>query len=249
MQIEQVRVFKTGENNIGHHFFSLSPDGKYTRTLIHTGFIAPNQSPASLIKAFVPSLDGFPGKDKVVCLGSKVTAVLQNRVIRENNIHPSLLCQIATRFGTKTEHGVGVAGHPKKIQVAIDEVGLIRILFALGVSGLEKTVLKLGLIHKRLGLFFVIAGDQVKGIDGLSHDDGYEHHVLRYPNNERFLSDLLGTIEYPVSLVDINDIGGTVSAITPNCPLTRDEIFTALRDNPFGQHKERTPIAVIGRNC
>ncbi len=244
---ELTRVFRTSETEIGHRFSSNSPNNKYIRTLIHTGFIAPKQNPANILNRFIPDLNDFPGNDKVVCIGSKAVAVLQNRFRREDEIHPGLLCQIASRFGTKTEHGVGVAGHPKKIQAAIDEVGISRIAFAIAASGIEKTALKLKILHNRIGLFFIIAGDKVKAIDGLSHGDGYEHHVLLCPDNTKFILSLSGEVKFPVALVDINYVGGDVSVTTKNSPLSKSEIYDALIDNPFGQFKERTPIAVIGR--
>jgi hypothetical protein len=245
--VEHSRVFKTSETDIGHRFSSISPDGKYIRTLIHTGFIAPRQSPATLLNSFIPDLEDFPGEDKVVCLGSKVVALLQNRVRREDEIHPGILCQVASKFGTRTEHGVGVAGYPKKIQAAIDEVGLNRIIFALAASGLEKIALKLNILKDRIGIFFIVAGDKVKAIDGLSPGGGYEHHILLCPDNAEFLASLSGNVKFPVALVDINYVGGDVPVTTPNSPLSKDEIYTALKDNPFGQFKERTPLAVIGR--
>lgn len=246
--IERFRVFTSKETKVGNRSISLSPDQHYIRTLICTGFIASKQSPACLVRNFVPDLEEFEGKDKVICLGAKAISVMQGRYKRINEIKPSRFSIVASKFGTKTEHGTGVAGHPAKLQVAIDEVGLPRLLLASGISAMEKTALRLGILKNKLGLFFIVAGMEVKAIDGLVEDGGYHNHVILCPNSYQTVCDEIESqVNAPIALADINDIGGSVLSVSQSSPLTRKEVYLALKDNPFGQDKRRTPLAVIGR--
>jgi len=245
----EFRVFSSSNLEVGKQFVSNSPDGKYVRTLLQTGFVAPNQSLTGFIDRFTPSLDDFPGSNKILCIGAKVISLLQGRYIRKDDIKTGTFARIASRFGTKTEHGVGVAGYPEKLQTAIDEVGMPRVVFASGVSALEKVVVRSGIIKKPIGLFFIIAGKRVEAIDGIVPDGGYHNHVILCPDDYKTLAETL-TIEtkIPIAIVDINYIGGSVLSISHNAPLTKKEVFSALSDNPFGQDKKRIPLAVIGRN-
>lgn len=245
---EGLRTFNSTELPIGQRFVTTSPDGKYVRTLIYTGFIAPNQNLPLLTERFIPRLDHFEGTDKMVCIGSKVISLLQGRYKRVNQIIPGSFARFATRFGTRTIHGNGVAGHPEKLQAAIDDVGLARIVLAAGVSALEKVALHYGIINKRKGLFFLIAGKRVESIDGLIADGGYQNHVILCPNNYNKVSTQLERVTgLPNAVIDINDLGGSVLSISEGSPYTKQEIFSALSDNPFGQDKRRLPLAVIGK--
>lgn len=240
---EYLRVFNSNEIEVGQHIISLSPDGKFVRTLI-----APNQDPVSLLQRFIPSMDDFAGSEKIICLGAKAVSVLQGRYRRKDEINPGRFANFAFRFGTRTEHGTGVAGYPEKLQAAVDEVGMVRIALAAGVSALEKISLKYGLINHKIGLFFIVAGKRVEAIDGLVEDGGYHNHVILCPEDYDVLPEQLRTkTGLPNAIVDINYIGGSVLSISKDSPYKKKEILSALSDNPFGQDKRRTPIAVIGR--
>lgn len=246
---ETIRVHGTrSEQHLGERTTSISPDGKYLRTLIYTGFIAPNQNPTDIVRRFATPLDDFPGEDKLVCMGAKLISISQGRYRRINEIHSGLFSQIATHFGTRTEHGTGVAGNPAKIQAAIDEVGLARIALASGASAIEKAAYRIGILNKRQGLFFKIAGKDVEVIDGLVVDGGYQNHVILAPiNPDETCTRIENDTGIPTAIVDISYIGGSILGLSPFSPYSREELFGILSDNPFGQGKGRTPIAVVGK--
>jgi hypothetical protein len=246
--VERLHLYSEGDRPIGEHFVSCSPDGRFVRTLIYTGFVAPRQDLTQLIDHFVPDIESLDGVDKTVCLGAKLVALSQGRYRRKNQIHPGIFASVASRFGTRSKHGVGPVGHKEKLQAAIDEVGFARILCAATTSLAEKLALEIGFIHEQMGLFYRIAGQRVKAIDGLGKDDGYANHVILCPCDPMALcQDITSQTGIPVAIVDINYVGGDILGVSDNSPLNEWEIYHALADNPFGQRKERTPIAIVGR--
>ncbi len=245
---ESFRVANSSNLDIGKQVVSESPDHRFVRTLIHTGFIFPHQNPEDLLLRFTPDITCFDGSDKVVCIGSKVVSIMQGRYKRANEVKPGIFANLASPFRTKTDDPDEPIAYPRKLQVAIDEVGIARVGLAAGVSAVEKLALKAGILKKRLGLFFLIAGKKVEVIDGLFDDGGYKNHVILCPDDYNHLSDQWEqTTGLPNAVVDINYQGGSVLSVSRGASYTKQEIFAALSDNPFGQDKRRMPIAVIGR--
>lgn len=247
--VERIKTIRSSRVEIGNRSVSISPNKRFVRTLIHTGFIAPHQNPALLLEGFISeSLDSFSGEDKVACVCHKAAAVLQGRYRRKSTIDPDFFCIFASSFGTCNENnGISIKGCPEKLKIAFEEVGLIRILSAIGASALEKLALKLNILKEKRGLFYALAGEKVTVIDVSSGKDGYNNHLILYPDVLSFFEQVENAIEYPVALVDINYLGGKVLGRTRTCQIKEEEILLALNDNPFGQGKERTPLAVIGR--
>ena len=69
-----------------------------------------------------------------------------------------MFAKVLSKFVTKTPYGIGL-GSPWTMQLAIREVGLLRILFATFISIVTKPV---GI----KGLFYNITGSVVRSIDG-----------------------------------------------------------------------------------
>ena len=71
---------------------------------------------------------------------------------------PRKLAVTLSRYVTKTPAGIGL-GIPETMEMALQECGTLRILFAAFCSVIGK------LFHQR-GWFYIVAGPKARGIDG-----------------------------------------------------------------------------------
>lgn len=177
----------------------------------------------------------------IVAVSEKVIAICQRRSYPIDEIKPGALARFLVRFVHKSKHGIGL-GMDCTMQLAIDEVGPARILFAALVSALTKPF---GL----RGVFYHIVGRTVASIDGptpytLPPYNRYAKLGPRDPHGvARELSARLGS---PVAVIDANDLGVEVLGASDRklVPL----IKACFRDNPLGQGSEQTPIAIIRKS-
>jgi hypothetical protein len=131
---------------------------------------------------------------------------------------------------------------PQTMEMAIREVGTVRILFAAAVAAVTKA-------FGRKGDFYRIAGDKARAIDGPTKHTipPYNQAVvlgpLRPREVSRHLQALLGTTA-DVAVVDINDLGGNILGSTLD-KVGEERLVRILKDNPLGQGHESTPLGVV----
>ena len=127
------------------------------------------------------------------------------------------------------------------MQLAIDEVGAPRILLAAGVSAVTKPF---G-VH---GLFYRVAGPQAAAIDGPTSytiPPYNESATLGPKDPDGAARRLAAAIDRPVAVIDANDAGCNVLGASPG--VDRQLVKRLFADNPLGQAREQTPIAVVRR--
>ena len=75
----------------------------------------------------------------------------------------------------------------------------------------------------------------------------YEH-VLFPPFDtkvaQRVCADLERALDIGVSIVDLNDYGGSIRAVSPRS-LSAETLATVLGDNPLGQRLTSTPFVLV----
>ena len=128
---------------------------------------------------------------------------------------------------------------PETMQLAIDEVGAPRILLAALVSGVTKPF---G-IH---GLFYRIAGPQAGAIDGPTSYTipPYNQAATLGPKDPDGAARLISAaIDTPVAIIDANDAGCAVLGVSAG--VERRFVERLFADNPLGQAREQTPIALV----
>ena len=141
---------------------------------------------------------------------------------------------------TKTSAGIGL-GSPQTMELAIRELGRIRILFAAAVAAITKP---LGI----KGAFYVICGPKARAIDGPCHYtippyNNYAKLAPKDPNKvARKLKDALKVKEAIV--IDANDIGQNILG-KKNKKLNNKTLAAVFKDNPLGQSNEQTPCAIV----
>lgn len=212
-------------------------DGKkYRRLPIKTHVITDSDQIEDVVTKYaVPNLqDG-----DILFITEKIVACTQHRAIPMKDIKPRRLAVFLSKFVVKTPYGIGLA-MPETMEMALQECGTIRILFAAFVSAIGK-------LFRRRGWFYLIAGEQARGIDGPTSGTlpPYNEYVVLAPAQpEKVAKELSEKIGYPVAITDINDLGGNILGYSGSQEES-DLLVRILKDNPLGQCHEQTPMGII----
>lgn len=178
--------------------------------------------------------------DDVLFISEKCVACTQKRAIPLEDIHPRKLAVKLSSHVTKTPHGIGL-GMPETMEMALREVGTLRILFAAAVSVIGKKI-----FHKK-GWFYTVAGYRARSIDGPCHNTipPYNLYVVLGPlKPDQVAKDIRDRIGYDVCIVDINDLEGQILGVSSK-RLSKELYARILKDNPLGQDDQQTPMGVI----
>ncbi len=237
--------------NPGRHVFSCGPDGRsvYGRAPVRTPKIAPGDDLERIVEESVLAVAGGRlglAQGDIVAISEKAVAVAQGRSFPLDEISPSPLAKLLSRFVARSPAGIGL-GIPETMQLAIDEAGRKRILAAAAAGALGRLV-------GRHGDFYRVAGGRVAAIDGptagtLPPSDSQAKLAPEDPDGvaERLakrLSEEAGDA-VSVAIVDANDRGATVLGASRG--VDRKLIAWLFGDNPLGQGSEQTPVLLIRR--
>jgi hypothetical protein len=175
----------------------------------------------------------------IIFVGEKATSASQGRAIPLSEITPSPLARFLVRFVKKASYGIGL-GMAETMEMAIREVGPVRIIFAAMVGGFFK-------IFGVHGMFYNVAGHKARSIDGPADYVIPPYNrcvVLGVANADELCKRASAKVGAPVAVVDANDIG--VNVIGVSDPDMRKFPFKqVLKDNPAGQTTESTPFGII----
>lgn len=225
--------------NPGHHLFQTARSRVYARAPLKSRKVTPGDD---LTDALRESLGGEkPRPDDILALSEKAVAVAQGRSLPLDEVRPGGAARMLSRFVRRSPVGIGIA-MPETMQLAIEEVGLPRILLAAGVSLVTR-------LAGRRGDFYRIAGPRVAAIDGPTPYTipPSNTHAKRAPADPDGVAErLAGEFGCGVAIVDANDIG--VSVLGKSAGLDAELVRALFRDNPLGQKSEQTPFALL-RDC
>lgn len=215
---------------------------KFARYPIKTKLITPEDKDiAAIVENCVKK---YLRAGDIVFISEKVVAITQGRAYQLNEVKASRLAKFLSQFVTKTSAGIGL-GSPETMQLAIEEVGAARILFASFVGAVGKV---LGI----KGLFYIVAGHKARSIDGAVPYAiaPYNTYVSRGPENANKVAEDVakklaasGAKGVGVAIVDANDLGVNMLGASQGV----DKKLTAkiIKDNPLGQTDEQTPLGII----
>lgn len=175
----------------------------------------------------------------ILFISEKAVACTQNRAIPMEDIKPRKLAVTLSRFVTKTPAGIGL-GIPETMEMALQECGTLRILFAAFCSVIGK-------LFRQRGWFYIVAGPKARGIDGPTEGTipPYDHYVVLTPDDPNGTArKLTAALGHPVAIVDINDLGANILGFSQKEP-SMDQLARILGDNPLGQSSESTPMGII----
>lgn len=188
-------------------------------------------------------------KEWFIVLSEKIVAISQGRSYFIWDIDPGFWARTLSKFVTRTPFGIGL-GSPWTMQLAIQEVGAARILIAsiLGVLG--------RMIGFR-GVFYMIAGGNVRAIDGPTEYSLYPSNVSaklppKNPNkvSKEIHQEILKSLPKEktknfqgIVIIDANDLGRNVLG---NSTKYKNELVEEIfKDNPMGQSAEQTPLVMV----
>ena len=222
-----------GKNSI------IEVDGvKYERLPIPTHLITDKDNILDVAEKYGKPV--LSGPDDVLFISEKCVACTQKRAIPLEDIKPRKLAVKLSNHVTKTPHGIGL-GMPETMEMALQEVGAPRILFASGVSVIGKK------IFRKKGWFYKVAGYRAKTIDGPCHNTipPYNHYVVLGPlHPDKVAKEIADRIGYDVCIVDINDLEGEILGASSK-KINKKLYARILKDNPLGQDDQQTPMGVI----
>ena len=180
-----------------------------------------------------------PG-DIIFC-SEKIIAISQGRSFPIDEIHPSRLARFLVKFVYKSPYGIGL-GSPYTMQLAIEDVGVPRILLGCFCAAVTKPF---GI----RGVFYKVCGQKAYAIDGpcdytIPPYNKYAKMAPKDPDKvARQMKERLGN-EFIV--LDANDLN--VDILGKSSKSLDDNFLKALfKDNPLGQSSQQTPIAIVRR--
>ena len=209
----------------------------YQRIPVKTPVVCAGDSLQELVTSYVKPL---LLKGDIVFLSEKMVACAQGRAIPVEQIKPSVLAMLLSRFVTKSKHGIGLS-LPETMEMALRECGMPRLLWA-AICG------AIGRLLRKKGWFYRIAGYRAQSIDGPCPNTiaPYNRYVVLGPEAPgqvaQKVSQTLGGV--PVLVVDINDLGGCILGKSHR-ELDDVLLLEILKDNPLGQDSQSTPIGII----
>ena len=129
-----------GRANWARHVFLEHGGSVWARVPLRSELLKPGSDIVAAIARSIDSLarDGVkPRDDDVVLVSEKALAISQGRSYPVDEITTTPLARTLSRFVSRLPTGVGLA-HPTTMQLALDEAGAPRILFAAAAAAMTR---------------------------------------------------------------------------------------------------------------
>ena len=209
----------------------------YLRHAIKTRFVKQGESYIDVFKEYVSPI--YQEGD-IVSSSEKIIALCQNRVVRREEIKIGFWAKFLSKFASHPDTGVGV-GETIKMQYAIDQVGLLKVLWASIASAVTK-------LFGKKGVFYEIVGQEVSGLDGFYDHvwSEYRDIGIQMPENPTGVcNEIKEKLGISVMIVDANDLGQEILGKSDDIELSEADLKKLISDNPTGQGKQQTPLILI----
>ncbi len=217
---------------------AIEADGqRWMRHAVTTRFVQQGDSYLDLIREYVSPIHQ-PGD--IISISEKIIALCQGKVVKRAELPIGFWARLLSRFASHPTTGVGV-GETIKMQYAIREAGLPRVLWATFASAVTK------LVGKK-GVFYEIVGQKVSGLDGFYDHvwDEYRDIGIELPEDpDAVCEEIRSRLGVEAMIVDANDLGQEVLGHSSGVTLDATGLAALIRDNPTGQGREQTPIVLI----
>ncbi|MFZ5633119.1 MAG: F420-0:Gamma-glutamyl ligase [Bacillota bacterium] len=173
--------------------------------------------------------------DDIVALAESVVAISQGRAILPGTVKPGWLARFLCRFPGKD----GSLATPPAMQLAIEEAGKPRIILGAIAAGLGRLV-------GRRGDFYRVAGRHLAQIDDVAGTMWpFERHIILGPKDpQAIVRKIKQAVGAEAVIADVND-AGNVDILAATDGIKREEIIRHLKDNPFGNDDQQTPIVIL----
>jgi F420-0:gamma-glutamyl ligase len=206
---------------------------KYLRLPLHTRWLDATDDLALALKENLKL--ARPGD--TIGVSEKVVILLTGRTVDISTVQPGRLAHFLAAHVRPRTDSKGLAV-PEKMEYVVRTVGLRRIIpAAIGCA-----VTRPFGMH---GTFYRVAGSVARDVDG--GRPPYEQ-VLFPPLDakvaQKICADLEQATDIGVSIVDLNDFGGSIRAVSPRS-LSQETLAAVLSDNPLGQRLSSTPFVLV----
>lgn len=223
--------------NEGKRVWVETTAGTFARYAVKTHFVQIGENYIDLIERYIKPV--YEEGD-MVSISEKVISLCQKRVIYKKDMHLSWLARFLSRFASHSSAGIGVDS-AWKMQFAIDHCGIWKILWASICSAVGK-------LFGKKGIFYQIAGDEVRGLDGF-YDSAFAEYGdfgIRLPDHpDAVCNEILEATGIPVTVVDVNDFTCDILGMADSIPYSLNQLQEILLDNPSGQSTQLTPMVLI----
>ncbi len=209
---------------------------KYARYPVKTALIThQDKDPVKVVKHY---LQGTTKAGDTIFISEKIIAIMQGRAYPIGEIKPSRIAAWLSKQVYKNPAGIGLAS-PETMQLAIEEVGLWRIILAALAALITKP-------FGVRGVFYLIAGEKARGIDGpvpyaIPPYNTYASKIPKHP--KKVAEKISQAINLPAAIVDVNDLGARILGASKE--VNKKLLLKALQDNPLGQTNESTPVGIL----
>ena len=199
---------------------------------IRTHLIGEGEDLVEVIRRYV---GGIAKPGDVVVVAETVVSITQGRAVLPDSVRPSVFARVLCKLPSKG----GNLATPPAMQLAIDEVGLYRVMLGVAAGGI-------GRLMGRRGDFFRVAGSSLAQIDDVASTcPPFDKHVVLGPVDPgEVAKKIKHKVGVDIAIVDVNDLGRVdVLAITDDKALAW--VTKALKSNPLGNDDQQTPIAIL----
>lgn len=178
----------------------------------------------------------------IIFCSEKIIAITQGRSYPIDEIKPSKLAQFLVKFVYKSPYGIGL-GSPHTMQLAIEDVGIPRILLGCVAAAVTKPF---GI----RGVFYKVCGKKAYAIDGPCDYTlpPYNKYAKKAPlNPNKVAKEMKEKLGNEFIVLDANDLN--VDILGKSSKHLEDKFLKALfKDNPLGQSAQQTPIAIVRKS-
>jgi hypothetical protein len=206
----------------------------YERVVVQTPWLRPGDDLGNALVRHAGSLIR-PGD--CVFVSEKVAVITSRFSVAATVVRPGAVARLLAHRVQPVGDSCGIS-IPEKMQLVIHMVGLRRVLLAATAAALTRPF---G-IH---GAFYLVAGPTARGMDGMRAP--FEDSLLPPLDSghaRQLAATLAGRLGVAVAIVDLNDRGGCIRAVSRGGPPAR-LLGEILRDNPLGQRDARTPFGIL----
>jgi F420-0:gamma-glutamyl ligase-like protein len=222
--------------NPGKKIFIATRDGAYARFPIRTHLVTRDDDLISLVGRYAAR---HLEKNDLLFVSERIVAITQGRAWPIKDITPSRTARLLSRFVYKSPYGIGL-GSPWTMELALREAGFARILLAALASLATKPF---GI----RGVFYLVAGHGLNAIDGpCSYTlPPYNDYAKLGPRDPDLVAkEIKERFGVETVIIDANDLGVTVLGKSSE-NLSENFCQEIFRDNPLGQSREQTPLAIV----
>jgi hypothetical protein len=213
-----------------------SPSRRGLRAIpLKTPLLRPGDDVVAVAEAALEAAGLRADAADVLAICESPLAITQGRMASIDDISPGRAARVLCRlFGSH-----GSLGDPYGMQLAIDQAGLLRIVFAVAVGTFGRLV-------GRHGDFYRLAGRQVAWIDAVAGTMGpYSQSIVLGPSDpEGVAHRVASALGCGAAVVDVNDLGN-VEIMGASPGIDAEGLTAVMKTNPQGNDDEQTPLVLV----